>query len=345
MAMERYREASKRAVKFLAGEIQPNGQFRDPKIKDDLGAIYKAPTQLLLEGYAGEAKRMLDFIKERFLQPNGDFLSHPEIKGWKGKTDDWHISYLWGYTNGWIAMAAQRAGRYDIAIPAINYMRTFYNPVQKAFTWYEPYRSDGGGKGLEQTLCSFYAAHVGFIMLFFGDISTAVECGNFIKKVVDLQPRMDDEFFLKIRGDTGELFIDGIPDDKRDFFTCKRNAPNQRYYHLGYPVMFLVKLYLATQDEKYMVTARTILEFTVSCGAPVYTYNKSHKVMYGAALFAAVTKEKAYKELAEKIAENMLSYQDEEGRFLPESTIIETYDQTAENCGWFREIFAEFQNF
>ena len=55
--------------------------------------------------------QVLDNLKEKFMQKDGDFLSFPSNAGLERKTDDQVLARYWPYINGWIAMAAQRLGR------------------------------------------------------------------------------------------------------------------------------------------------------------------------------------------------------------------------------------------
>ena len=98
-------------------------------------------------------------------------------------------------------------------------------------------------------------------------------------------------------------------------------------------------------DKRYIDGARRYLDFALSCGDSLYTFIKSHKVAMGAAIVAAITKEAKHAILATKIADNLLTTRTDDGMFLSTSPLIERVDQTAENCGWMREIATELESY
>ena len=65
--------------------------------------------------------------------------------------------------------------------------------------------------------------------------------------------------------------------------------------------------------------------------------------MYGAALVATSTGEDKYRTVAERIADNLLTLQDGDGRFRVGDSLTEHLDQTAENVGWLREMYTELR--
>jgi hypothetical protein len=112
--------ASNLAVDFLAENIDENGMFVAPGAEEDLCFYYKLPMALFLGGKLREADRVLDHIKQTFLQPNGDFRTSADVK-----TCSFALNEYYPYTNGWIVMAAQRMERYDIVDPGLEYLEAY----------------------------------------------------------------------------------------------------------------------------------------------------------------------------------------------------------------------------
>lgn len=74
-------DASNKAMDFFVRNIAEDGEFKGKGTVGDLGAIYKAPTLLLLGGRVDLATRLLEYIQRRYGQNNGDFLSYPDKTG------------------------------------------------------------------------------------------------------------------------------------------------------------------------------------------------------------------------------------------------------------------------
>ncbi|MGH3684245.1 MAG: hypothetical protein ACRDRU_04720 [Pseudonocardiaceae bacterium] len=80
------------------------------------------------------------------------------------KSDNAAFTEYWAYPNGWLAMAAQRMGRFDIAYPAFEYLRSCHEPGRGGFrTSGSSGCSDGGADALT-------TAHLGLVCLYFGDV-------------------------------------------------------------------------------------------------------------------------------------------------------------------------------
>ncbi|XP_046360466.2 uncharacterized protein LOC124138006 isoform X2 [Haliotis rufescens] len=342
MDTQKYRDASLKAVNCLISQMDENALYQQEELKGEFSALYKLPTQLLLWGKQEIANKIFDHVKKNVLQPNGDFYSYPKKKGWERKCCNPLLAYNWPYINGWIAVAAQRGGRFDISVPAFNYIRTFYDPVQKGFLWNQPYNPDVDT--LEQSLCAFMCGHLGYTALFCGDMEVACSTGDTLIRFMDIQPNLDEEFLMKMDS-SGQLIRSGWPEDKTVFFRIKRKESPNLFYQLGFPAILLAKLYLATGTKRYLEGARSYLDFAYSCGESLYTFIKSHKVAYGASLVAAITKEKKYATMATRISDFIMSTRTESGMFLSTSPILERFDQTAENIGWMREISVELESY
>ena len=78
---DKYRQASERGMEFLLSQMDTNGGFTDPVANSDIASIYKLPNQLAFSGRAIEAAKSFDFIKTKYLQSNGDFLSYSKQTG------------------------------------------------------------------------------------------------------------------------------------------------------------------------------------------------------------------------------------------------------------------------
>ncbi|MGH3857844.1 MAG: hypothetical protein ACRDR6_31025 [Pseudonocardiaceae bacterium] len=326
VARTRYEQAADRAVEWLATRLRDDGSY-GPEV-DDLACYYKSPYLFELSGRTRDAARLLEFIRARFMRPDHDFATSAGHK-----SDNAAFTEYWTYPNGWLAMAAQRMGRFDIAYPALGYLRSCHEPGRGGFyTGGSSGRCDGETDALT-------TAHLGLVCLYFGDVQRAEGAGRWLAQLLALQPNLRAGLFLR-RDRSGHLVRD-VPEDKAAFYVVRARDPDQAYFMIGYPIGFLAKLYEATADDTYLDTARGYLDFALSCEGNLRSCHTSHKVAWGAAVLARITGEPRYTELAVTIADHLLAIQDPSGTWLADQPAHTTFDQTSEIAIWLQEISVE----
>ncbi len=321
-----YRRSSERAVKALLHQLAADGSY-GPQVHD-LASYYKSPYLFALAGRPEAAYRILTYIKHTFLQANGDFVTSAGLK-----SENAAFVEYWAYINGWITLAAQKIGRFDVAYPAYHYLHAFYHPRHGGFTTHHPYRQTDNVVDVLST------AHLGLTSLYFGDLERATRAGQLLHRFVALQPTLQQGFYLRMN-EAGEV-ITTFPQAAQIFFLVSAGEPNQAYFMIGYPIAFLAKLYQATRDAHYLATATSYLAFALSCRGNLPTSSLSHKVAWGAAIMANLTNEVQYAHLAQSIADYLVRIQDPSGMWLPDQPAHTSFDQTAEIAIWLREISAE----
>lgn len=172
----------------------------------------------------------------------------------------------------------------------------------------------------------------------------ATGAGDAIVKIYELQNDLENRFVFRMWASSGKLITDKATCPAADGVCfLKRNGKDELFFMLGFPVIFLAKLYLATKVTKYLEIAKKFLDFALTCDDSLYTFYLSHKVAYGASLVARITKETKYVTLAEKIADYLVSAQDANGVFDAGRMPVpdDQYDQVGEIGTWLREIYAE----
>ena len=324
-----YQQSANRGVEWLAGQMKKDGSFQ--MAEEDLAYYYKAPYCLFLAGKTQEANCMLSYIQRAFEQENGDFTTTPQLKSINGN----FVEY-WAYMNGWVALTAQKMGRFDVAYRAYRYLQTFYHPQKGGFTTQKPFGHSDNIMDIMTT------SHLGLVALYLGDLTKAKTAGHLIQTFLFLQPNTQAGFFLRLRDD-GELITD-FPEDSSMFYRVSATQPNQAYFMLGYPIAFLGKLFEATNDCRYIETATEYLEFLLACKGNLRSFHYSHKVAWGAAILAKVAKNERYAELAKSIADYLVQSQHPDGRWLANEPAYTYFDQTAEIPIWMREISNEFSD-
>ena len=159
--ISKFLNASQKAVDFFLKHLDPQGALNAPDAPRDICVYYKLVTLMLVSGRNLEANRILDHIQKSFLQPNGDLRSKAD-GGRENKSVSGALCEYCAYSNGWIAMAAQRTGRFDISYPTWAYMEKFFHPTLGGATTRAPYGEENNVMDVLST------AHLGLTALYFG---------------------------------------------------------------------------------------------------------------------------------------------------------------------------------
>lgn len=268
-AMTRYEQAADRAVEWLATRLRDDGSYGPDA--DDLACYYKSPYLFQLSGRARDAARLLTFIRARFMRSDHDFTTSAGHK-----SDNAAFTEYWAYPNGWLAMAAQRMGRFDIAYPAFEYLRSYQNPGQDGFLTSGPCRFGDGAKSGDGGTDALTTAHLGLVCLYFGDLQRAQGAGRWLARLLAIQPELGEGLFLRL--DRSGHLVRDVPEGKAAFHLVSAREPNQAYFMIGYPVAFLAKLFEATADDAHLHAARGYLDFALSCAGNLRACPTSHKV-------------------------------------------------------------------
>lgn len=323
---QKYKHGSEKAVQWLMSHFEEDGSYGSNI--QDLASYYKSPYLLYLSGRVEESCQLLTYIKDKFMQGNGDFITADDIK-----SENKAFGEYWAYINGWLALTAQKLGRFDVAYPAYQYLTSFYHPKHGGFTTNKPY---GQAHNVVDVLST---AHLGLTSLYFGNLEKAKSAGELLQRFVSMQPDIEQGFYLRLN-DVGKIITD-FPQEASIFFKVSAVQPDQAYFMIGYPAAFLGKLYQVTREKHYLGTAKSYLDFALNCHDNLRTCHFSHKVAWGAAIVANLTRELRFADLAKSISEYLLSIQDANGGWLQEQPAHTSFDQTAEIAIWLREIAAE----
>jgi hypothetical protein len=258
------------------------------------------------------------------MRKNGDFLTADDMKSADGALSEYRA-----YINGWIAMAAQRMGRFDVAVPAYRHLQTFAHPVLGGFTTAAPYGEGESGVDVLMT------AHLGLASLYGGDLVQGRKAGDLLARFLAVQPDLREGIYLRM-GHGGGL-VREFPAERSIFYRVATSQPQQAYFMIGYPIGFLGELYQATGEEAHLLTARRYLEFAFSCHG-LRQFHFSHKVAWGAAVLYDLTGERRYANLAMDIADYLVNIQHDAGAWLQDQPVHTSFDQTAEIAIWLTEI-------
>ena len=323
---EKVEKSSDKALNWLLRRLEDDGSYGSAV--NDLACYYKSPYLFCISGRIEEAKRVLNHIKQKFMRRSGDFMSSNGMKSENGA----FVEY-WAYTNGWITLAAQKMGFFDIAYPAYRYLESFYHEDNGGFTTLGPY---GESNDIVDVLTK---AHLGLTSLYFGETGKAARAGNLLQQFISVQPDLRSAFYLRMN-DSGKL-ITAYPPDAAFFHRVSAIEPDQAYFMIGYPIAFLGKLFMATGMFEHLDTASRYLDFAMGCHG-IRSFHFSHKVAWAAAIVANLTKKTEYSDFSKCIVDYLLGIQDVSGVWLKNEPAHTSFDQTAEIAIWLKEICSEY---
>jgi len=285
MTLENYRKVANESAKWLADRQNPDGSI-DPAENGLIDVFYKVVTALTLNGFPEKAERLLEFIKTRNMAPDGDF---PEPRG-----NAWYSTVLYPYQNGYIIMAAQRLGRFDISYPAARFLITQqdakHNGVYSA-------RHPLGERGESDAVST---AISGLSWVFTGYLDPAVKAAGWLEWVLENQPDLSKGFYFTM--DTDGQLITTYPEDQAPHRFIGTKEPDQIWFFVGLAIPFFAELYLATGTSRYLDLAKRYNDFLETCTEARHGPS-SGKQGWGTALLYRITKEKRYLDTALDIAD------------------------------------------
>jgi hypothetical protein len=219
------------------------------------------------------------------MRPDGDFSTDDVAKSANAAFDEY-----WAYPNGWIAMGAQRMGRFDVSYPAFAYLHSFSHSEQGGFCTGRPGRSGQDGTDALTT------AHLGLLCLSFGALERAIGAGRWLARLLELQPDPHESLYLRM--DAEGRIVRDFPEAVAAFHVVRAHQGDQAYFMIGYPMAFLGRLYQATGDRAPLDAARGYFDVARECGDELCASHLSHKVGWGAAVLTGITGEERCAELA-----------------------------------------------
>jgi hypothetical protein len=317
---DRLLAAAHRAAARIASEQREDGSF-GPR-HADLASYARCASLFLAAGRWDVADRVLDLVAQRFMRDDGSF-SLPD-------RDLGPVSYP-GYAGGWIAMAAQRLGRFEVSEPAWGHFRRHFHPELGGCCLEGPYE-----EGAERHVDMLMTAHLGLCALFFGDGEIAQRAEHVLVRFLDQQPEPAARVLLRMDG-RGELVREFEP-ERAVTHQIEAQAGGQAWFALGYPVAFLGLLHRVTTSGEALRAARGYLEFAQACPT-LPDEAPAHAVAWGAALLGEIAQSPRYFDMSVAIARNLIAAQGAGGLWGEAELEPPTcFDLSAETALWLLEI-------
>ena len=287
-------ESAKRAMAWLLEQQRPDGGWK-PLSDPPVDAFYKVGTAFSLMGEAAAAERMLDYVKAHLLQSDGDFLP---------RGHEWHSEIHYQYANGWLVISAQKQGRYDIAVPAVQFLLTQQDPDHGGFY---SQKSVGGEKKRSDTMSTGIS---GIACLAAGQLDAAKKVVSCFERMIEMQPAPTERFYTTLEAD-GRLGTE-FPEDEAFWRVIDTQKKDQCWYAVGLPFTVGVLLYHATRENRYAELADWFLDFQLRCVNP-WDGGSSGKAAWGSSMPYRVTGEPRYRDIALQVARNYMAAQSPDG--------------------------------
>lgn len=295
--------------RWLVRHQNPNGSWID---LDDakIDAFYKASWALMASGQPAAAHRALNYTLLNFFTGEGNFMPR-EHRSHKRE------HYL--YPNAYFIVGSMIAGRYEISIPAVNFLLNQQDAHHGGF--YSRHH-ESNSKNVSGTVSTSAA---GIACLASGRLNAARRAAEFLNNIVNIQPNPTDRFFTTIQPD-GRLFTD-VKDHEEAFSRIiDVRKENQCWYALGLPFAFLIQFVSATGEKRYRDLAQWYFDFQTRCVNP-WDGSDSGKAAWGCARLYRITGDKRYLEISFHIAENIMSKQNDDGSWLLQEGIYDKPDK------------------
>jgi len=314
--------ARDQAADWLTSRQRPDGSI--PSKPTVVEASYKVPWALQRAGRPAEAAAALDSVA-RLADDAGD-VPVP-------RADEEFNCTHYLYANAYLTIGALVLGRFDVSQKLYGFVRGRQQPVG-GFTSQGPTRPE------PTSLDTVSTCICGLAALYVGDLSVALAAGRFIDHVWQRQPHRDRVFYPLTTPD-GELLTQPFGDGP--FVTVRVTEPDQDWYFVGIATVFLAYLHIATGDKHHLDLACRVLDYLDGdCNPNAFVDPSCGKSGVGGALLHRLTGNPRYREIAQEIAQRLVSRQCPSGAWReepaddddPDAPVWSDLDMTAEYVLW-----------
>ncbi len=209
------------------------------------------------------------------------------------------------YSNGWLIAGLIKNSAYDLAQKALQFILKFEHPTLGGYY----YAFDAKTKSIDERLLdSSSTSSAGLALLACGRIAEARCAGDFLLRLLSLQPHPDEFFFSCMKPD-GTLHTDVMKSEnqwdensrKQKCLSAKGDALNELTWLIGKPNKFLTRLYVATGESKYLDGAKTCFDFFHKLDERKWVNYASCKTMWAGAELYRITGERRYADTATRL--------------------------------------------
>jgi hypothetical protein len=317
--------SARRGAQWLLDQQTAGGKWRqvEPDVYD---AYYKGSWSLAAAGHLDAAHRLLAHVRSAFLGADGDL---------EPRLSPLHTTIARHYASAYAVLGAQKLDRYDIAAPAARFLLSQQDPDHGGFY---SVRMRPGERGRSDSMST---SMCGVACLAAGQTAAALRAGDYLLRMVELQPAPDDRFYASLDAE-GRLVTD-FPPELTEWRVVQAEQPNQRWFAVGLPFAFAILLIESTREKRFAELADWLFAFQAR-GAEPWDVPSSGKAGWACSILFRETGELGYREIALRVARQIMGYQTPAGYFLlgaapgaPSEPVVYppfVYDVTAEFVLW-----------
>ena len=316
--LDRIRDACRNGTGWLLTRVNDNGSLGP--VPDRL-FYYRVPWALALVGELPAAAACLDWVGRNMISTEGEF----EGVSPRGLFDERYGSYPLSC----LLFGAQLVGRTDLSRRGIPRLLEWQDSRTGGFfaKW------DDRSLRCEQEL--FPACQAAMTLLAIGRVEEAVRAGEWIVRLWDQQPQLQERLFHVSRGD-GQLVTE-FPDGQAEMYVTEKSRPWQHHFNGGISAAALVQLFQVTGEPRWLEAARTCQAFSMTTDECQFDSMQTCKSGWGSGLLWVTTRDPVYRDWTLRMGEWFCEHQLADGHW--ENTRHWTPDPTeADNI----EITAEF---
>lgn len=284
----------------------------------DIQGHYKALYFALSVGDMEKAAKFREIICNRFLRSDGDFRMEENCKGFKLFPCLPPNRYI--YPNGWIVVGLQRLGLYGFAKQGLDFMLRFQDDLTGGFFHsFDPVKKEVD----KSSVCCSCSSSAGLACLACGRIENAKRAGDFLLRLLELQPEPKKYFFSCMNPD-GTLHTDVFRNEnqwdpkgrKQKCLSAVDDGLNELTWLTGKPSKFLARLYATTGEKKYLDGAIRAFDFFHCLDKNAWKNYASCKTMWAGTELYRLTGEQRFLDTALRIADFFCESQTEEGAWV-----------------------------
>lgn len=317
MDLRKYRQAIVGGLKWVISQQNADGTFKP--VEFGMCGYHKLPYMLSLVAQGERATRLCAWVEANVLDEEGDFA---DPQGRQGPMEE-----LYMVPNAWLAMGAHRLELYGISFQVLDFLTSVQHPATGGFL------TAGPAASLDDRQDILSTAVAGLACLQMGALDPAGRAGEFLVNMLASQPRAGTRMYFYLANT--DKFVTEYDDEVATRHALTLNRPGQWYFVPGMAACFLVKLHEATGDRAFLDAAQSYVRFADSSGEDRYGEARSGFFGLAAALLYAITDVNAYADIAEAVADNIVSAQMGNGSWAEASMGYEPpapiLDATAEN--------------
>jgi hypothetical protein len=315
--------SARRGVEWLLDQQTAAGAWRQLEV-EVYDAYYKGSWALMAAGRLDAAHRLLTHVGRAFLTAEGDL---------EPRLGPLHTGIARHYSSAYAVLGAQKLDRYEIAAPALRFLLSQQDPGHGGFYSVKTL------PGARSRSDSMSTAMCGVACLAAGQTAAAVRAGDYLLRMVEMQPAPDERFYMTLDAE-GHLVTDS-PQELTEWQVLQADQPNQRWFGAGLPFAFAILLHASTGERRFSELADWLFAFQSRGGEP-WDVPSSGKAGWGCSMLYHSTGEVRYREIALRVARQIMGYQTPAGWFAlapapaaePASFQPFIYDVTAEFVLW-----------